>query len=268
MRLVVVGASGRMGREVMRTILQMKGVELIGAIARKDCPLIGKTAGELIGEPQCTVKLTDDPEKAFAMADGVIDFSSPEASVVYAGLAAKVHIVHVIGTTGLHAEQQQKIELAAQKTAIVKSGNMSLGVNLLAGLVKKAAAILDAEDFDIEIAEMHHRRKVDAPSGTALLLGEAAAKGRGVELNDVSVRARDGYTGPRESGAIGFAVLRGGTVIGEHSVLFAGENEIITLAHSAQERSIFARGAIKAALWAKGKDKGLYSMFDVLGLND
>lgn len=266
MRLVVVGADGKMGREVMRTILHMDGVELAGAIVKKGLSIVGKPAGELIGDPACTITITDDPQAAFAKADGVIDFSAPVATVAYAALAAEAKIVHIIGTTGIDAEQQQKIEDAARHTTIVKSGNMSLGVNLLAGLVKKAAAIL-GNDFDIEIAEMHHRRKVDAPSGTALLLGEAAAQGRNVTLNDVSVRARDGYTGARESGTIGFAVLRGGTVVGEHSVLFAGENEIITLSHSAQERSIFARGAIKAALWSKGKDNGLYSMADVLGLN-
>src|SRR5690606_37389583 len=190
---------------------------------------------------------------------GVLDFTSPAASVEFAGLAAQARIVHVIGTTGCSAEDEDKIRAAARHATIVKSGNMSLGVNLLSVLVQKAAQALDPEDFDIEILEMHHRHKVDAPSGTALLLGEAAAKGRAISLADKSVRVRDGYTGPREEATIGFATLRGGSVVGDHSVILAGPGERITLSHNAEDRTIFARGAVKAALWAHGRKPGLYS---------
>src|SRR5690606_14554607 len=225
-------------------------------------------AGEVASIGPLGVSITDDPLPVFAKAQGVLDFTSPAASVEFAGLAAQARIVHVIGTTGCSAEDDEKIRAAARHATIVKSGNMSLGVNLLSVLVQKAAQALDPADFDIEILEMHHKHKVDAPSGTALLLGEAAARGRDIALAENSVRVRDGYTGPRETGSIGFATLRGGSVIGEHSVILAGPGERIVLSHHAEDRSIFARGAIKAALWAYGKKPGLYSMLDVLGLND
>ena len=194
--------------------------------------------------------------------------NSPASTVGFAAYAAQAHVVHVIGTTGCSAEDEAKIEAAARHTPIVKSGNMSLGVNLLAVMVRQAARALDAADFDVEIVEMHHRHKVDAPSGTALLLGKAAAQGRGVGLADHSVRVRDGHTGPRPDGAIGFATLRGGSVVGDHSVILAGQGERIVLSHHAEDRAIFARGAVKAALWAHGRKSGLYSMLDVLGLAD
>jgi 4-hydroxy-tetrahydrodipicolinate reductase len=173
----------------------------------------------------------------------------------------------VIGTTGLEQAEDKLVAAAAQRAIVVKSGNMSLGVNLLAALTKRVAKALD-EDFDIEILEMHHNRKIDAPSGTALLLGNAAAQGRGIDLRQRSVRVRDGHTGARNAGDIGFATLRGGTVVGEHSVIFAGPAERIELTHKAEDRMIFARGALKAALWAHGQKPGLYSMMDVLGLKD
>src|SRR5690606_9019750 len=177
-------------------------------------------------------------------------------------------VTHILGTTGCTAKDDAAIAAAAKAGArIVQSGNFSLGVNLLAALVKKAAKTLDA-DFDIEIVEMHHRHKVDAPSGTALLLGEAAAEGRGIDLADNSVRVRDGHTGAREPGSIGFATLRGGGIIGEHSVLFSSLSETISFSHSARDRALFADGALRAALWAADKPAGLYSMADVLGLND
>lgn len=266
MRLAVVGAGGRMGRELIRTISEIDGAELGAAIERQGSELIGKDAGLLAGMEENGIKITDDALAAFAKVDGVIDFTSPASSLVYAGYAAQARIVHVIGTTGFEQKDEAAILAAARHAKIVKSGNMSLGVNLLASLVKQAAKALDMADFDIEVVEMHHRKKVDAPSGTALLLGDAAAKGREQNLLDVSVRGRDGITGARETGTIGFAALRGGTVIGEHSVIFAGENERIVLSHIAENRSIFARGAIKAALWAQDKPHGLYSMADVLGL--
>ncbi|AAL53490.1 4-hydroxy-tetrahydrodipicolinate reductase [Brucella melitensis] len=267
MGLVVVGAGGRMGQTLIRTIQSIEGAKLVGAIERSGSPFLGKDAGEVTGIGTLGVAITDDPLPVFAKAHGVLDFTSPAASVEFAGLAAQARIVHVIGTTGCSAEDDEKIRAAARHATIVKSGNMSLGVNLLSVLVQKAAEALGPEDFDIEILEMHHRHKVDAPSGTALLLGEAAARGRDIALADNSVRVRDGYTGPRETGTIGFATLRGGSVIGDHSVILADTGERVVLSHHAEDRSIFARGAIKAALWAHGKKPGLYSMLDVLGLN-
>ncbi|WP_321343658.1 4-hydroxy-tetrahydrodipicolinate reductase [Breoghania sp.] len=265
MRLVVVGAGGRMGRQLVRTVTEMPGVTVSGAIERAGSDLLGQDAGVLAGVGELGVPLTDDPLKAFVKAEGVLDFTLPEATLSFAELTAQARIVHVIGTTGLDDEGQAKIEAAARHAVIVKSGNMSLGVNLLAELVRSAARALD-EDFDIEIMEMHHRHKVDAPSGTALLLGEAAADGREIPLAERSVRVRDGHTGPRPVGDIGFATLRGGSVVGDHTVIMAGEGERIELTHRATDRAIFARGAVKAALWARRQKPGLYSMADVLGL--
>ncbi len=266
MGLVVVGAAGRMGQTLIRTIAAMDGVRLAGAIERPGAPQLGRDAGEIAGAGSCGIAITDDPLPVFAGADGVLDFTSPAATVAFAGYAAQAGIVHVIGTTGCASDDDDRIAAAARHTAIVKSGNMSLGVNLLAVLVEQAAQALDPADFDIEVLEMHHRNKVDAPSGTALLLGAAAARGRNADLAEASVRVRDGHTGPRRSGSIGFATLRGGSVVGDHSVILAGTGERIVLSHHAEDRTIFARGAIKAALWARGRKPGLYSMRDVLGL--
>ena len=215
-----------------------------------------------------SVAISSNALEVLAQADGLIDFTSPAATVAYAGLAAQARIVHVIGTTGLAAADIEKIDAASRHAVVVRSGNMSLGVNLLAGLVRQTAKALGIE-YDIEIVEMHHRMKVDAPSGTALLLGEAAAEGRKISLDDANtVRVRDGHTGAREEGRIGFASLRGGSVVGDHSVIFAGPSERITLSHHAEDREIFARGAVRAALWGRGQKPGLYSMMDVLGLSD
>ena len=266
MKLVVVGAAGRMGRTLIRAIDETPGAELTGAVERAGSPFLGQDAGELAGVGRLGVAISDDPLPVFARADGVLDFTTPGATVEFAGYAAQARIVHVIGTTGCSAADEARIAAAARHATIVKSGNMSVGVNLLAALVERAARALPAGEFDIEVLEMHHRHKVDAPSGTALLLGEAAARGRDVALADNSVRVRDGHTGPRETGSIGFATLRGGSVIGEHSVLFAGTGERIVLSHHAEDRSLFARGAVTAALWARGRKPGLYSMRDVLGL--
>ena len=266
MGLVVVGAAGRMGQTLIRAIHDAPGARVTGALEREGSPHIGKDAGELAGVGHLGVTITDDPLPVFAAADGVIDFTTPSATVEFAGYAAQAHIVHVIGTTGCTPQDDAKIAAAARHTTIVKSGNMSLGVNLLAALVEQAAKALAADDYDIEVLEMHHRHKVDAPSGTALLLGEAAARGRDIALADNSVRSRDGQTGARPTGSIGFATLRGGSVIGEHSVLFAGGGERIVLSHHAEDRSLFAGGAVKAALWARGRKPGLFSMRDVLGL--
>lgn len=266
MGLVVVGAAGRMGQALIRAIHATPGAALVGAIERQGSPQLGKDAGELAGLGPLGVLISDDPLPVFAKADGVLDFTIPAATVEFAGYAAQARIAHIIGTTGCAPEDDARIEAAARHATIVKSGNMSLGVNLLAALVEKAARALAPQDFDIEVLEMHHKHKVDAPSGTALLLGEAAARGREIALRDNSVRSRDGYTGARAEGSIGFATLRGGSVIGEHSVIFAGGGERIVLSHHAEDRSLFATGAVKAALWARGRKPGLYSMRDVLGL--
>jgi 4-hydroxy-tetrahydrodipicolinate reductase len=266
MRIIVNGAAGRMGRNVIRAVQETPGLRLVGALERPGSPVLGQDAGMVAGLPASLgVAITDDPLSLMMDAEGVIDFAAPSASVEMSALAAQARIAHVIGTTGLSEPDLAAIAAAARHAPIVRSGNMSLGVNLLAGLVRAAARALGPE-FDIEIVEMHHRQKVDAPSGTALLLGEAAAEGRGVELAAHSARGRDGVTGVRKSGDIGFASLRGGTVIGDHSVLFAGEGERISLSHHAEDRSLFARGAVKAALWARNRKPGLYAMADVLGL--
>jgi 4-hydroxy-tetrahydrodipicolinate reductase len=196
----------------------------------------------------------------------VLDFTAPDATLAYVELSAQARVVHVIGTTGMGPEHDERLKAAARHCRIVRSGNMSLGVNLLAGLLRRAAAVL-GPDYDIEILEMHHRHKVDAPSGTALLLGRAAAQGRDLDLTKNSVRVRDGQTGARPKGAIGFASLRGGSVVGDHTVTLAGEGERIEFTHRAESRDIFARGAIRAALWAFDKKPGLYDMNDVLGLH-
>ena len=266
MGLVVVGAAGRMGRTLIRAVHETPGASLVGAVEREGSPFIGQDAGMMAGVEPLDVMISDDPLPVFAKAEGVLDFTVPSATTVFAGYAAQARIAHIIGTTGCSDADDAKIAAAARHATIVKSGNMSLGVNLLAALVEQAAKALDAGDFDIEVLEMHHRHKVDAPSGTALLLGEAAASGRAVALSQNSVRVRDGHTGPREEGTIGFASLRGGSVVGDHSVILAGTGERIILSHHAEDRALFARGAVKAALWAHGRKPGLYSMRDVLGL--
>ncbi|VAW15450.1 4-hydroxy-tetrahydrodipicolinate reductase [hydrothermal vent metagenome] len=266
MKLVIVGAAGRMGRELIRAVADIPGCVIAGGLEPAGSDFIGHDLGSLAGIGDIGVAVTHDPLLLFAASHGVLDFTVPAASVTYAGLAAQARIVHVIGTTGFSNEDEAKIAAAARHAAIVKSGNMSLGVNLLAALVKKVAATLD-EDFDIEVLEMHHRHKIDAPSGTALLLGNAAAEGRGVDLESRGVFTRHGETGARAPGDIGFATLRGGSVVGEHSVIFAATGERIILEHRAQDRAIFARGAVKAALWAHGKEPGIYSMADVLGIS-
>jgi 4-hydroxy-tetrahydrodipicolinate reductase len=266
MRLVVMGAAGRMGRMLVRTIEEMPGVTVAAALERSGSDAIGKDAGTVAGLRALGIPISDDPLQAVVDADGIVDFTAPAATLELAALAAQARIVHVIGTTGLSAGDLKKIDAAAPHAVIIRSGNMSLGVNLLAALVERAAAAL-GPDWDIEILEMHHKMKVDAPSGTALLLGEAAARGRNIALADHSVRSRDGHTGARREGDIGFATLRGGSVVGDHSVMFAGASERLEFTHRAEDRAIFARGAIRAALWGRDQKPGHYSMADVLGLN-
>ncbi|WP_342640746.1 4-hydroxy-tetrahydrodipicolinate reductase [Rhodoligotrophos ferricapiens] len=267
MRIAIAGAGGRMGRTLTRLVHEMDGCEVAGGLEAPGSSLIGADMGQLAGIGEIGVTIQDDPLPLFTRIDGIIDFTTPAASLPLADLAAQARIVDVIGTTGFSPEDDKRIAAAARHATIVKSGNMSLGVNLLAAMIRKVAAALD-ESFDIEVVEMHHRNKVDAPSGTALLLGQAAAEGRKVGLSEASVRVRDGHTGPRQRGTIGFATLRGGSVIGDHTVIFAGDGERVELGHRAEGRDVFGRGAVKAALWARGRKPGLYSMADVLGLTD
>jgi len=263
--IVVTGASGRMGQMLIRTIGESDTCHLVGAVERKGHAWVGRDVGEAMGATPLGVIVTDDAIEAFAKAQAVIDFTAPAATVEFAGLAAQARAVHVIGTTGLSGTDLAAINAAARHAVIIRAGNMSLGVNLLTQLTKKVAAALD-EDFDIEIVEAHHNKKVDAPSGTALMLGEAAAEGRGVSLDEVSDRGRDGITGARKRGDIGFAAIRGGDIVGEHDVIFAAAGERIILRHVATDRAVFARGALKAALWGQNKAPGEYDMVDVLGL--
>jgi 4-hydroxy-tetrahydrodipicolinate reductase len=267
MRLVVAGVGGRMGRTLVKAIGDTSGVVLTGAVDAAGSTVIGRDAGELAGLGANGIKVAADPEPLLASADALIDFTIPAATVAFAEIVAKRGLVHVIGTTGFSPENEKRIASAAQRATVVKSGNFSLGVNVLAALVRRVARTLD-QDYDIEIVEMHHNRKIDAPSGTALMFGQAAAEGRNIDLARRSERGRDGHTGARGPGNIGFASLRGGTVVGDHTVTFAGPAERIELSHKAEDRMIFARGAVKAAIWAHGRKPGLYSMADVLGLAD
>ena len=256
-RIGVAGAMGRMGKVVAGLVAEQSGLELAALFDRPDA------AGQAVGG-----RILTGAEGALAASDVIIDFSTGAASAELARLAAgQGGVALVIGSTGASADDERTVRDAAAKIAIVKSGNFSLGVNLLMGLVRQAAAALPAADFDIEVFEAHHRRKIDAPSGTGLMLGRAAAEGRGVDLDQVSERGRDGITGARKPGAIGFSVLRAGGIVGEHSVVFAAEDEIVTLSHSARDRSLFARGALTAARWAAGRPAGLYDMMDVLGMS-
>lgn len=261
-RVVIAGAAGRMGRALARAVLDDPACALAGAIEASGHPDLGADCGVLGGHGLSGVAVTADAHAALADADALIDFTRPAVSLALSALAAEKRIAHVIGTTGFSAEEEHRIVEAARSAVIVKSGNMSLGVTLLSALVARAARALP--DYDVEILEMHHRMKADAPSGTALLLGQAAAKGRAIALE--SEAAREGQTGPRKSGTIGFASLRGGTVVGEHQVILAGPHERIVLGHIAEDRSIFAHGAVAAAKWATSQKPGLYGMADVLGL--
>jgi 4-hydroxy-tetrahydrodipicolinate reductase len=267
MRVVIAGAGGRMGRTLIHAVAAGKGLTLAGAVEAAGSAVIGRDAGELAGLGPNGIKVVSDVAPLLKDADGLIEFTVPAATLDFVALTAAAGLVHVIGTTGHAAEEEKAIAQAASRARIVKSGNMSLGVNLLAALVKRVAKTLD-DAYDVEIVEMHHNKKIDAPSGTALMLGRAAAAGRGIDLNRHAVRGRDGITGARRAGDIGFASLRGGTVVGEHSVIFAGPAERVELTHRAEDRMIFARGALHAALWARGQKPGLYSMADVLGLTD
>ena len=267
MRLIVAGAGGRMGRTLINAIAATKGLALAGAVEAAGSAVIGRDAGELAGLGPSGLKITSDAAPLLKAADGLIEFTIPAATHAFLELTAAGGLVHIIGTTGHSAEEEKVIAEAASRAKIVKAGNFSMGVNLLVALTKRVAKTLD-DAFDIEIVKMHHNKMVDAPSGTALMLGRAAAAGRGIDIGQRSVRGRVGITGARRPGDIGFVSLRGGTVVGEHSVIFAGPAERVELTHRAEDRMIFARGALHAALWARDQKPGLYSMTDVLGLGD
>ena len=263
--ITITGASGRMGQMLLKTVLDSDRARLVGAVERSGHAWVGRDVGEAMGGQANGIIVTDDPLEAFAISQAVIDFTTPAATLEFAALAAQARAVHIIGTTGMSAAEIEQLEPASRHAVIVRAGNMSLGINLLTKLTEKVAAALDA-DFDIEIIETHHHYKVDAPSGTALMLGEAAAAGRKVNLNNVRESGRDGITGARKRGDIGFVAIRGGDIVGEHDVLFASAGERIILRHMATDRSIFARGALKAALWGQTQKPGHYDMMDVLGL--
>jgi 4-hydroxy-tetrahydrodipicolinate reductase len=265
-RVGIAGCAGRMGQMLLKLLITAPGVLVVGGTERRGSHVLGRDLGALAGGEPLGITIGDNPEPLFEQADVVVDFTSPSATAQHATLAAKTGTAHVIGTTGIDSDQMATISRAAQRVPIVMASNMSLGVNLLEQVVEEVARILDT-DWDIEIVEMHHRHKVDAPSGTALSLGEAAARGRNVQLRRVSRRGRDGQVGPRVKGEIGFSAIRGGDVVGDHTVLFAADGERIEITHKASNREIFARGAVKAVLWAAGKRAGLYSMKDVLGFN-
>ncbi|MEE9455503.1 MAG: 4-hydroxy-tetrahydrodipicolinate reductase [Paracoccaceae bacterium] len=265
--IAILGVSGRMGQMLVRGVDENPDAHISGVTARTGHDWIGRDLGECMGGTPNGIIVNDDPLEVFAQAAAVMDFTNPAATIAHSELAAQARLTHVIGTTGLTEGDLAKIAAAARHAVVVRAGNMSLGVNLLMQFTRQMAAALDM-DFDIEIVEMHHRHKVDAPSGTALMLGKAAAAGRGVDLDAVKDSGRDGQTGARKAGDIGFSALRGGDVIGEHEVIFAGAGERITLKHIASDRMLFARGAIKAALWGQGQKPGEYTMLDVLGLAD
>ena len=265
MRIGIAGCAGRMGRILMQTVLETPGASLAGGLERPGHPGVGADLGALAGVAPTGIQITDDPVGLFGAARVVIDFTAPAAIFEHARLASEHGTALVVGTTGLGPDHRDALGQAAQSVPVVVAANMSVGVNLLLGLTRKVAAILGA-DHDIEILDMHHRHKVDAPSGTALALGEAAAQGRGITLDEAAVRVRDGHVGQRLKGTIGFATMRGGDVVGEHTVVFAGDGERVELVHRASSRAVFAKGAVRAALWCAERPAGLYSMRDVLAL--
>ncbi len=265
LKVGIIGCAGRMGQMLVRTVAANDRCLVVGGNEQPRSAAVGRDLGLVAGIDALGVSVTDDPAELFTQADAVLEFTSPVATIQHVELAAKKKKIHIIGTTGFEPPQMAALHRAAKQTAIVLAPNMSVGLNLLLRMVEQMAHALDV-DWDIEILEMHHRHKVDAPSGTALALGRAAAAGRGADLDHVAKRVRDGITGARRRGDIGFAVLRGGDVVSDHRVIFASEGERVELTHIATSREIYARGALRAALWAQGRSPGLYSMTDVLGL--
>jgi 4-hydroxy-tetrahydrodipicolinate reductase len=267
LRVAIAGAGGRMGAANVRAVSATPGLVVHSAFDRPGSPAIGRDAGELAGIGANGIVVGDDVEAALQGAEAIIDFTAPTVSVMLAEQAAARGLVHIVGTTGCSKDEDWAIAKAGSAGArIVKTGNFSLGINVLAGLVRQVAAALP--DYDVEIVEMHHNKKVDAPSGTALMLGHAVAEGRDVDFDQNAVLSRQGHTGARGEGNIGFAALRGGAVIGDHTVMFVGETERIEIVHRAQDRGMFAAGAARAALWAKDQPPGFYDMADVLGFKE
>ncbi|MCW8914230.1 MAG: 4-hydroxy-tetrahydrodipicolinate reductase [Magnetovibrio sp.] len=264
MKIGIVGAAGRMGRMLIAAVEAADGAELAGGTEAANHPEMGRDLGELAGLEAAGVVLSADPHALFEAADAIIDFTVPTATAAHAVMAAETGTVLVVGTTGMDDEQQNAVTAAGQKAPVIQAANFSVGVNLLLGLVEKAASVLP-DTYDIEVLDMHHHHKVDAPSGTALALGEAAAAGRDVALDDVACKARDGIIGARPKGEIGFATLRGGDVVGDHTVMYAGPGERVEITHKASSREVFAGGAVRAAIWGCSQKPGLYSMKDVLG---
>jgi 4-hydroxy-tetrahydrodipicolinate reductase len=268
LKIGIAGCTGRMGQTLIRQVSDTPGCVVAGGSEAAGSDAIGRDVGDVAGLPAIGVSVVDTPDALFASCDAVLDFTVPIATVANAKAAASHKTILIAGTTGLTSDDEATLRAASADTTIVYAANMSVGVNVLAQIVKQVSAMLGPDAFDIEVVEMHHRKKVDAPSGTALLLGRAAAEGRGVDLDAVAERGRDGITGARAEGAIGFASLRGGSVPGDHTVMFASDSERLELTHRAQDRSLFAAGAVRAALWAKDQPAGLYDMKDVLGLTD
>lgn len=265
MRIGIVGCGGRMGRMLMATVMDHTGCVLSGGTERPDSPLVGQDIGLLLGRAPMTLTITADTAALFEQSDAVIDFTAPAATRTHALLAVEHRTALVVGTTGLSAGDEAQIKQASLVVPVVYAPNYSVGVTMLMVLAEQAATIL-RNDYDVEIIEMHHRNKVDAPSGTALGLGRAVARGRDVLLEQHWCKSRDGHTGVRPRGEIGFATLRGGDVVGDHTVVFAGEGERLELTHKASSRAVFAQGAVRAARWAVDQPAGLYGMRDVLGL--
>ena len=264
MKFGVVGCAGRMGRLVVSEVLAQTGCALAGGTESPGHAAIGEDVAVLAGATPRGIPVSDDPGALFEKSDVVVDFTVPAATLIHARLAAERATALVVGTTGLEAVHMEALAEAGRKAPVVQAANMSVGINLLLDLAGQVAGIL-ADDYDIEIVEMHHRHKVDAPSGTALALGRAAAEARGATLDSLAERVRDGHTGPRPRGKIGFATLRGGDVVGDHTVIFAAEGERVELTHKTSSRAVFARGAMRAALWCEDRAPGLYSMRTVLG---
>ncbi len=268
LKIGIAGCAGRMGQALFRQVSATPGCVVAGGSEAAGSSAVGQDVGAVAGLPAIGVDVVDTPDALFASCQAVLDFTVPAATVANAKAAAAHSTILIAGTTGLTADDEAALRAASADTAIVYAANMSVGVNVLAQVVKQVAAKLGGDAFDIEVVERHHRKKVDAPSGTALLLGRAAAEGRGVDLDSVAERSRDGITGARAEGAIGFASLRGGSVPGDHTVMFASDSERLEFTHRAQDRTLFAAGAVRAALWAKDQGPGLYDMKDVLGLKD
>jgi 4-hydroxy-tetrahydrodipicolinate reductase len=267
-KVVILGAAGRMGKALIRFIMEekVKGLELHGAVDLWDAPELEQDAGLASGTKEAGLKITNNLDEVGSSADVIVDFSSHFGTAGNAPRIAEWGTAWVIGTTGLNDEEQAAIHVAAEKTAVVLSGNMSMGINLLCNLVEAGARALRDKGYDIEVLERHHNQKKDAPSGTALMLGRAAAAGYGWDLKEVQVDGRTGHPGERPEKEIGFHAVRGGDIVGDHSVLFAGMGELLELSHRATSREVFAMGALQAAAWVAGRDAGLYSMRDVLGL--